>query len=155
MRTEAIPMEQLGRLLAVQLEQGLAPLRVTGCSMHPMLRDKRDTVFLRKVDEPLRKGDLILYRREDGNYVLHRIVAAAKDGSFICSGDHQYISERVEPGWIIAVVDSFCRGKKTVSSKQPVYCAYVWAWVGLFPVRKPFLVARQALGRLRRGWKQR
>lgn len=149
MRTEAIPMEQLVGLINVQLEQGIAPLRVTGSSMHPTFRNGRDTVCLRKLEAELRRGDVILYRRENGQYVLHRIVRL-RDGAFICSGDNQFEPERVGAEQVIARVEAFRRGKKEYSVTHLGYRAYVWLWVGIFPVRKPLLKLRRWLGKLRR-----
>jgi len=143
-------MEQLVQLLELQLDKGTAPLRVTGSSMHPMLRDKRDTVYLRAVGDPLGRGDLILYRRDDGSYILHRIVGLLRDGAYVCSGDNQYQPERVEARQVLAVMEGFLRGKKVRSAEHWSYRIYVWGWVGLFPVRRPILAVRRALGRLRR-----
>ena len=95
MRTVPLPMEQLTQLLAVQMEKGEAPLRVTGSSMHPVLRDQKDTVYLQKPQKPLKTGDVILYRRDNGAYVLHRIVKCRGEGRYICSGDNQYDPEEV------------------------------------------------------------
>ena len=52
------------------------PLVITGNSMYPFLRHGRDTVYLQKVQRPLKKGDMVLYRRKNGQYILHRIVFA-------------------------------------------------------------------------------
>lgn len=154
MRTESMPMAELAQLLAVQLENGIAPLMVTGSSMHPMLRHKRDTVYLTAVSSPLRRGDLILYRRDNGRYVLHRIVRLLPDGAFICSGDNQYQPERVENGQILAVEDGFLRGKKAYASSHWGYRIYVWVWTGLFPVRRPILAVRRCFASLRKRLKK-
>ena len=49
---------------------------VRGGSMSPFLADNRDCVLLVPVPERLRRGDIVLYQRVSGQYVLHRIVAA-------------------------------------------------------------------------------
>ena len=49
------------------------PLLISGSSMAPFLVHHRDTVYLSKVCHPLQRGDMILYRRDSGKYVLHRI----------------------------------------------------------------------------------
>ena len=41
--------------------------------MVPFLGDGRDRVFLRKAEGKLKRGDVVLYRRKNGDYVLHRI----------------------------------------------------------------------------------
>ena len=49
------------------------PLVVSGESMLPFLRPGRDTVFLRRPDAPLHRGEIAFYRRFDGSYILHRV----------------------------------------------------------------------------------
>ena len=48
------------------------PLLISGNSMSPFLVHGRDTVYLTKVNRPLRKGDIVLYQRKGGAYILHR-----------------------------------------------------------------------------------
>ena len=143
-RTEAIPMEQLAQLLDVQLEQGEAPLRVTGTSMYPTFRNGVDTVFLRKPEGTLRKGDVLLYRRENGQYVLHRIVRL-QGQTLILSGDNQHEPEYLKPSQVIARVERFRRGKREYTSTHLGYRAWVWLWVWLFPVRRPLLQVRNRI----------
>ena len=58
------------------LEQGeTLMLPVLGHSMSPFLVHKRDTVWLAATHGPYKKGDIILYRRGSGSYILHRICA--------------------------------------------------------------------------------
>ena len=55
-----------------------------GVSMLPMLRQGRDSVVLSPAPKQLRKYDLPLYRRDDGSYVLHRVVKAGQ--TYACMG---------------------------------------------------------------------
>ena len=57
-----------------------------GISMQPMLRNGQDSVVLSPVNKPLKKYDLPLYRRPDGQFVLHRIVAVT-GGQPVYEGD--------------------------------------------------------------------
>ena len=149
MRTQAIPMEQLAQLLELQLAEGEAPLRVTGSSMHPTLRDRLDTVYLKQADGRVGKGDVILYRRENGSYILHRVVKCTAEG-FLCAGDNQYQKEAVAPQQVLAVVTAFQRGAKWVDVSHRGYRLYVWLGIALFPLRRPWLALRRRLGALRR-----
>ncbi len=63
-----------------------------GTSMLPMLRDGIDTVVIVKANAPLKTGDVPLYIRENGEYVLHRIIKVRKDG-YVLRGDNQTVSE--------------------------------------------------------------
>ena len=68
-------LEQLLPLIQETLAQGKTfQFSPRGVSMQPMLIQGRDTVTLAPVDRELKKYDLPLYRRDNGAFVLHRIV---------------------------------------------------------------------------------
>lgn len=151
MRAVDIPMEELAKLLQLQLDHGgEATLTVTGVSMLPMLYNRRDSVKLAVITAPLKKGDLILYRRENGQYVLHRIVRCRDVKEFVCCGDNQWEPETVTAGQVMAVVSGFSRAGKTYTVTHRGYRLYVWLWVGLYPVRRVLIALRRVLGRVRR-----
>lgn len=98
-----------------------------GVSMLPMLRQGRDSVILSPLPEKLRKYDLPLYQREDGKYILHRIVEVGD--TFTCIGDNQYQYEHgVRREQMIALVTAFTRGNREISVEHPVYRAYCALW---------------------------
>lgn len=150
MELATLPMEELAKILELQLENGgRANLVVTGNSMYPMLYHRRDRVTLVPVRAPLSRGDLILYRRENGLYILHRIITKPKNGVFDCSGDNQWIRETVKESQVVAKVEGFVRKGKTCTGEELLYRLYVVLWNGFFPVRKPLIRMRRALGRFR------
>ncbi len=59
----------------------------SGDSMLPTLQNGTDTVTVVPADA-CKIGDIILYRRPSGMYVLHRIVGKAKRGFMLC-GDNE------------------------------------------------------------------
>ena len=66
---------------------GEVRLPASGRSMTPLFRDGKDTVILEAADKKgLKKYDMILYRRDNGQYVLHRIVgrSGGRDGAAVC-----------------------------------------------------------------------
>ncbi|MBO5953037.1 MAG: S24/S26 family peptidase [Oscillospiraceae bacterium] len=147
MQTVTIPMENLAQVLQLQLDRGgTATLTVTGSSMMPMLHSHTDTVFLVPVTASLKKKDLILYRRENGKYVLHRIVRQRSREAFICSGDNQWEPETVYAHQAIGLVNGFTRKGKRYSVEHLGYRIYVWFWVAIFPVRRPLIWMRRHLG---------
>ena len=151
MKNVLISMEELAPLIRLQLQKGgHASLTVTGNSMYPMLRHRRDMVYLQPADPVQKKGDLILYQREEGSYILHRIVRCKAPGEYICSGDNQWEPEAVSQGQVIAKVYAFRRKGKEYQHKSRSYRLYVWIWVALFPVRKPIFAMRHFLGRIYR-----
>ena len=151
MQISTIPMESLAEILSLQMESGgTARLVVTGGSMYPTLRHRKDVVHLTPVVKPLKRGDLVLYKRKNGQFVLHRIVSKPKNGEFICCGDNQWKKEPVAEEQVIAIVDGFVRKEKNFKETSPSYRLWVGVWTALFPVRRPLLAIRRRLGRLRR-----
>ena len=154
MEVRRIPMEQLGPLLEEQLVHGPARLPVTGSSMLPMLREGRDIVRLVRADGPLARGEVLLYRRESGQYVLHRLIRMEDEATCLCCGDNQWERELVPRSRVIArAVGVSSRGKTIDLERHRGYLCYKTIWTALFPVRRPVILARRLLGWLRRSIK--
>ena len=151
MEVRRIPMEQLGPLLEEQLQYGSARLPVTGSSMLPTLRQGRDVVRLVPVKYPPEKGAILLYRRENRQYVLHRLIRMENSELCLCCGDNQWERELVPFAQVIAVVDGLWRGGRWVDLKTDR--KFLWnqrLWTNLYSVRRPMIAARRVIGRLRR-----
>lgn len=96
-----------------------------GTSMLPMLHPGRDSVFLKSPPSDLKKYDLPLYRRADGQFVLHRIVKVKKNGTYIMCGDNQFVREYgIKNNQIIGIVTGFVRNGKHTSCRNPIYRFY-------------------------------
>ena len=61
---------------------------VVGGSMVPFLHHG-DTAYLDPPRDPIKRGDILLYTRATGQYVLHRVMQVNADGSLWISGDAQ------------------------------------------------------------------
>lgn len=149
MHVQKIPMKELAELILLQLENsGKATLTVTGHSMLPTLRERRDSVILKIPDAKQKIGEIILYLRENGQYVLHRIIDM-DEGGYICSGDNQVMREPVTHSQVLAVVTGITRKGKIYSVDSLAGRLYRVFWVGMFPLRKYYIALRRPLGRLR------
>ena len=120
-----------------------------GISMLPMLRQDIDSVVLSPVKGRLKKYDLPLYRRDDGKYVLHRVIAVSD--TYTCMGDNQF---QKEPGLthqqMIALVTGFTRNGKEHSVEDLPYRFYCRFWYYSRPIR---FVWRYFLWHMRRIFK--
>lgn len=87
------------------------PVVIAGTSMTPFL-DPGDTVFLDLPTRPPEPGDIALFTRPGGRYVLHRIVHVHPDGTLDLLGDAQIHSERIAPAQIRAIVTGARRGTR-------------------------------------------
>ena len=117
-----------------------------GVSMLPMLRQGRDSVVLSAAPEKLRKYDIPLYRRDNGQYVLHRIIGTGD--TYTCMGDNQFRPESgIRSDQIIGVVTAFYRGERQIPMTDPGYRIYCCFWHHSRPLRHFF---RRAIGWLKR-----
>lgn len=107
-----------------------------GTSMQPMLRDGMDVVTLKKPNDRLHLFDVALFKRESGEYVLHRVVDFDNDGCYVFCGDNQFKHEHgIKSKNIIAIVDAFCRKGKVYSVQSFIYRAYENFWYYTKPIR--------------------
>lgn len=144
---KSLRLEQLMPLILEQLAAGktvrFAP---RGVSMLPMLRQGRDRVVLGPVTGRLKKYDLPLYQRDNGQYVLHRIVDVGE--TYTCIGDNQHELEHgIRQEQLIAVVTAFTRDGKQIPVTDIAYQIYCRAWHWLRPVKRFLGRCKRALFR--------
>lgn len=121
-----------------------------GTSMLPLLRQGIDSVVLVKADKELDVGDVPLYKRENGQYVLHRIVKKEKDGTYVLCGDNQTALERgISSKQFIAVISAIYRKDKRVNTNAFSYRLYSFFWRS-FLVRKIYFKFRKVVSVLRK-----
>jgi signal peptidase len=146
-----VPNAELIPLLteAVLCRGARARLTVTGSSMWPLVRHG-DVVEISAVgDRPVAVDDLLLARRDNGSYVLHRVVRVS-DGSIYLLGDAQTLREGpLRREQCIAVVVAAWHGDHPLPLTNPVFRLTVRLWRWLTPCRP---VVLRVLRVLRRGW---
>lgn len=127
---------------------GEVNLPASGNSMYPLFRHRQDTVRLKKAESgSLRKYDMILYQRDNGKYILHRIIGIGEQG-FVLRGDNQYQKEYpVREEQVIARVCSFCRGEREVSCGSFFYRMYAVIRVETAPLRSVLVRVKNRLFR--------
>lgn len=141
-------MEQLPDILA---RTEAMPLVISGNSMSPFLVHGRDTVYLSRITAPLKRGDMILYRRDSGAYVLHRI-CRVKDDTYTLIGDaHWGVEPGIRPDQVLAIVTAVRRKGKLLRSGSFWWEFFAHAWLACIPLRPRLLRMYSALTR----WKRR
>ena len=120
-----VPLEQLAPIMSECLAQGQeVVLTVTGNSMSPFLRDKKDQVVLVACDpEALQPGDVPLFRRRSGRYVLHRIVE--RDDGVTCTrwGQEEAMPSRCDSLRYTMLGDAQWRKEPDIAPDQIIACA--------------------------------
>lgn len=106
-----------------------------GVSMMPLLRQNKDVMIISRVEGRLKKYDAPLYKRPNGDYVVHRVLRVDKDSYVIC-GDNCFRREYgIKEEQIKGVLTGIIRNGKTISVNDKRYKLYVHLWCDLFYIR--------------------
>ena len=106
----------------VLIEKGYIFAEFSGTSMNPLLKSERDKVYIEKPTSRLKKGDVALYKRSNGLFVLHRVYKVMKS-SYVFWGDNHFLLEYgVEDNNIIGVAKGYYKGEKYVDFSKSLRC---------------------------------
>ena len=122
-------------------------LRITGNSMAPFLVDSRNSVCLAAIKTPVRRGDIILYRRENGSLVLHRVYAVKKEGLFFVGDGQRKTEGPVREDALVARAVSAKRKGIEIGQKDLLWLLFRTVWLWVLPLRKTILAAYRLLRR--------
>ena len=132
------PQVLMPKLLALMEETDDVPLVISGSSMSPFLAHRRDTVYLSRVRRPLKKGDMILFRRDCGDYILHRILRA-ENGIYTLIGDAQNWTEPVRQDQVLALVTAVRRKDRLLRAGDFWWVFFEKIWLRMIPLRHPIM----------------
>lgn len=121
-------------------------LPVVGSSMTPFLVGDRDSVHICPLGgrQP-GKGDIVLYQRANGRYILHRIVRTHADSYDLLGDAHDRIEGGIHQKQIFGVVNACIRKGKSVLPGSFLWWFFARVWPVLRPVRRPIMKLYQAL----------
>ena len=89
MNTRVVDTNEYVSVLRELAEEGkVVSMLITGSSMSPFLCHNRDYIYFTRPDRELRRGDMVFYQRDTGQYVMHRIYKKKPDGYYMV-GDAQ------------------------------------------------------------------
>ena len=95
-----------------------------GVSMLPLIRQGVDSVKISPVDGKLKKYDVPLYRRKNGQFVLHRVVDVNNDSYTMC-GDNQCIREKgITHDMIIGIMTEIIKPEGIIKTTDKNYINY-------------------------------
>lgn len=113
-----------------------------GDSMRPLIRQDRDILIIEKPQGRLKKYDVPLYKRDSGQYVLHRVLKV-RDSDYVICGDNRYSKEYgITDRHIIGVLTAVVRDGKEIPITDLRYRLYVHLWCDFFPIRALILKAK-------------
>ena len=122
-----------------------------GDSMMPLLREHKDIVVIRRPEETPKKNDVVLFKRPNGSYALHRIVKITGLGQYRIVGDNRTKAETVFEEWIIGILTEIIKDGKHISVESEEYRAYLKKLPGnrfKLRIRTFFLKIRRGLAKI-------
>lgn len=121
-------------------------ITVTGSSMYPFLRENIDSVELTGASfSALKKGDIALIQRENGQYILHRVLLK-KGGSFFIVGDaQQWIEGPLAESQLVAVASAIYRKDLRISCEGRGWKLVSLLWLKLLPFREQLIACFKRL----------
>ena len=129
------PETLIPKILALLEVSDAVPLVITGSSMTPFLAHQRDIVYLSKPVRPLKRGDMIFYRRDCGQYILHRI-HSVDHGCYRLVGDAQTaIEPGIRPDQVLAIVTAVRRKGKLLRPGMVCWEFFEHCWLRIIPLR--------------------
>lgn len=144
--------KELAPLLEDCLGQGVdVTIPVTGTSMLPLLRAGRDRVVLTRAEETtLKKGDIPLYRRQNGQFVLHRVAGVFPEGYTMVGDAQTRLESGIQPGQILAVTKGIYRKDTYCDCAGRRMRLYTKIWMALRVMRPMLMRIYHGVNRIRR-----
>ena len=132
----------------VLAEGGIFPFYPNGTSMEPTIHQGEDQVFLKSLPMKLKKYQIILYKRDNGAFVLHRIVKVGKD-SYTMRGDNQFYTEPgIRTEQMIGVVCKLKTPQGEIRTESISFWLKSAIWVESAGVRRIFLAVRRCIAKI-------
>lgn len=131
-------------------EKGVLVYTNVGDSMLPLIRQNRDLIIIKKHQGRLKKYDVPLYKRDGGQYVLHRVLKVRQNDYVLC-GDNRCNKEYgISDKHIIGVLTAVKRNGRTINVNDRRYRIYVHLWCDFFPVRAAIIKLRTLTNKIKK-----
>ena len=121
-----------------------------GVSMRPLLLEGKSYVVVESVNRDLQVGDLPLFIRSDGSYIIHRLVKI-EGNRYYTLGDNCFNGEVSTREQIIGVVKEINRKGVLFSVNNKKYLRYSSFWMKTSAIRIFILRTKYKLRRLIKG----
>ncbi|MDD6798260.1 MAG: S24/S26 family peptidase [Clostridia bacterium] len=134
------------------LEAGKAVMiKPQGYSMYPVIVPGRDAVIVQKADtSKIKRGDVVLYRRDEGILVIHRLYKRDKKGYYMVGDNQTTIEGPLRADQIKGKMTVLIRKDKKIYTDSLLYRIPCAIWLFMRPVRRPVSLAVASVKRLLR-----
>lgn len=120
-----------------------------GNSMYPLLKHKRTAFVVSALSTDIRKNDVVLFKRNNNSYVLHRVVKLLPNNYLRIRGDNCLVHDDVNREEIIGIMVGLYKDKHYIDCKHSIYYRnYLLSYRLLFWIRKLFDYTRKLIKRI-------
>lgn len=141
--------EYVGLLKQLVEEGESVSMRIVGSSMSPFLIHDRDLITFKAPERELKKGDMVFFQRESGQYVMHRIYAVKPDGYYMVGDAQAEIEGPISREQIFAVIIKVRRKDKWMEPGDFWWNFFERVWINIIPLRKVVTVFYSLVYKLR------
>ena len=120
---------------------------VSGDSMSPFLRNERDSILFKKPDRELRRGDMVFYQRESGQYIMHRIWKIKPEGYYMVGDSQREIEGPLKREQIFALIIKAQRKGKWIQAGDFWWEFFEHVWIRIVPLRRKIRLTYSKLKR--------
>lgn len=106
-----------------------------GISMLPTIKQGQDSVEL-AAPKRLKKYDIVLYKRPNGQFVIHRIIKIKDDEATLCGDNQVALENGVDVNDILAKVTGIYKGEKLFKNTDFSYKFYSFFWANTRIIRR-------------------
>ena len=111
-------------------------MMISGSSMSPFLIHQRDMVCFKKPDRRLKRGDIVFFQRENGQYVLHRIRKVKPEGYYIVGDAQTQMEGPVREEQIFGLVTKVKRKGTWIKPGDFWWEFFAGVWLRILPCRR-------------------
>lgn len=111
-------------------------LLISGSSMSPFLVHKRDSIIFSKPNRELKRGDMVFYQRENGQFVMHRILWTKPEGLYLIGDAQKEIEGPINPSQVFGLIKKVCRKGKWIEPGNFWWWFFENIWLKIIPFRK-------------------
>ena len=137
MNTRVVDTNEYVSVLRELAEEGrVVSMLIAGSSMSPFLCHNRDYIYFTRPDRELRRGDMVFYQRDTGQYVMHRIYKKKSDSYYMAGDAQTQIEGPLRRDQIFALIIKVKRKGKIIRPGNFWWEFFEHVWIRIIPLRK-------------------
>lgn len=127
--------EYVSVLRDIAEEGKVVSMLIAGSSMAPFLCHNRDYIYFTKPDREPRRGDMVFYQRDSGQYVMHRVYKVKPDGFYMVGDGQTQIEGPLRRNQIFALITQVKRKGKLICPGDFWWEFFEHVWIRIVPLR--------------------